>query len=113
MRAATNHTATAPSGTLTKNTQCQPKPSVRKPPTSGPTTLATPNTAPTSPVYLPRTAGGKMSAITAKALVNSPAAPSPCTARAAMSAGVEGLTPHSTDPVRKMPMAVSSTGRRP
>ena len=85
MRVRMKPTATAPSGRLTKNTQCQPRWSVMKPPTSGPMTLESPNTAPNIPWYLPRSAGGKMSATMANALVNSEADPAPCTARARMS----------------------------
>ena len=40
-------------------------------------------------------------------------APSPCTARATISAGMLQAIPHSTDPTRNSPMPKSITGLRP
>ena len=40
-------------------------------------------------------------------------APSPCTARNAMSAGMLHANPQSTDPSRNRPMPTSTTGLRP
>ena len=41
--------ASSPNGRFTKKTQCHDSRSVRKPPSSGPITLESPNTAPKSP----------------------------------------------------------------
>ena len=105
--------ATTPTGRLMKKTQCQPKPSVMKPPTSGPTTLDRPNTLPKSPWYLPRSAGGKRSATTAKALVKSAALPSPCTTLKRMSGTVPHATPHRKLPARKTRMPATRVALRP
>ena len=40
-------------------------------------------------------------------------APMPCRARAAMSAGIDQASPHSSEAARKTPMPNSSTGLRP
>jgi|GEM_PF-5762664 len=96
-----------------KKTQCQPKWSVMKPPASGPTTEDRPNTAPNSPWYLPRSLGGNRSAMTANALVNSDAEPTPCTARKRMSCSVVWARPHSAEPAMKTRMPDTSTRLRP
>jgi hypothetical protein len=40
-------------------------------------------------------------------------APSPCTARKAMSAGIDHANPQSTEPIRKSPIPSSISGFRP
>ena len=87
--------------------------SVRNPPMSGPSTLAIPNVAPTKPWYFPRTAGGKRSAMTMKAIAKRPAPPSPCTARKTMSWFIPSprsgsgpnspASPHSAEPSEEKP----------
>ena len=48
--------------------------SVKKPPSSGPITVATPKTAPSAPWYFPRSRSGTTSAISAVAVTVEPAA---------------------------------------
>jgi len=59
--------------------------STKKPPSSGPITVETPNTPPKYPWYLPRSRGGITSPMTANVVTIKPPAPSPCSARKAMS----------------------------
>ncbi|SCE07025.1 hypothetical protein GA0115246_110314 [Streptomyces sp. SolWspMP-sol7th] len=53
------------------------------------------------PWYLPRSRGGTSAPISAKAPAPMPPAPSPCTTRKAMSAFIDGASPHATDVTRK------------
>ena len=59
--------------------------SVKKPPMGGPSTVATPKTEPNRPAILPRSRGGKRSAMMAKAEVNSAPPPRPWMARQTIS----------------------------
>ena len=74
---------TSPIGMLMKNTNGQPMVSVIRPPMAGPSRLESPNTAPNSPWYLPRSEGAKRSAMIASAIGNSAPAPRPWIPRAA------------------------------
>ncbi len=71
------------------------------PPRVGPTTVVTPKTAPSAPWYLPRSRSGMTSAIRAMAVTISPPPPMPCTARAAISIGMEVAAPAKTEPPTK------------
>src|SRR5436190_10539884 len=84
-----------------------------KPPVSGPTTEDKPHAAPNMPWYLPRSAGGNRSATTANALVNRPAEPAPWTARNRISCIADCEIPHSSEPSRKITIAISRIRRRP
>ena len=111
--------ATRPMGTLTRNTHRQPvipsRESVpaKKPPTTGPRTLAVPKTARKNPWYRARSRGGTMSPTIASARENSPPAPRPWTARNRASSVMEVANELSTEPSTKMPMAVENSGLRP
>ena len=76
---------TTPIGTLTMKIHCQPKLSTSTPPSSGPAMVATPATAPHMPIGAPRLAGGNIAVMNAIVCGAIAAAPSPCTARAAIS----------------------------
>ena len=86
---------------------------MRKPPISGPAMLETPNTAPNSPEYFPRSLGGTTSPIAACALTISPPPPSPWSARNAISSVIPCASPHSAEPTRKITSAPCSTTLRP
>src|SRR3954447_1905549 len=75
--------AAAPTGTLTQKHHCQPSAaeSVKKPPTSGPTTADRPNSAPIGAMYLARSRAGTTSAMIACDGIISPPPPRPCTPR--------------------------------
>ena len=87
--------------------------STKKPPSSGPITVETPNTAPKNPWYWPRSRGGMMSPTTAIAVTMSPPPPMPWIARNAISWAIPWLSPQSTEPTRKMTIALCSTSLRP
>ena len=77
-----------------KKIHSQPKPSTRRPPTIGPTSIAMPAVAPHSAIALPRRACGKirvMIAIVCGVIIE---APRPCATRATMSISIELVSPH-------------------
>ncbi len=86
---------------------------MKKPPISGPATLDTPNTAPNSPIHLPRSRGGTTSPIVACAVTIRPPPPSPWIARNAISSVIPCAIPHSAEPIRKITSAPWSTILRP
>ncbi len=104
---------TSPIGMLMKNTNGQPMVSVIRPPMAGPSRLDSPNTAPNSPWYLPRSEGAKRSAMTAIAIGNSAPAPRPWIPRAATSCHISCDSPASTEPTMNTPMPNRKIGRRP
>ncbi len=86
-----------PIGTLTKKIHCQPSPSTRTPPASGPTKVATPAVAPHTLIATPRRSAGKIRVIVDRVCGVSSAAPMPCTTRAAMSMPMVPDRPHHSD----------------
>ena len=86
---------------------------MKNPPSRGPATLAAPNTAPKKPWYRPRSRGLTTSAMIAMASTMRPPAPTPWTARKAMSVPIEVAMPDSTLPARKMTMAAWNRRLRP
>jgi hypothetical protein len=107
------NSAARPMGMFSQKIQRQPGPSVKNPPSSGPATLETPNTAPNMPWYFPRSRGGMMSPMMASASAMSPPPPRPCTARPPMSISIDCAAPAMSEPSRKMMMASWNIGRRP
>src|SRR5690606_13435264 len=77
--------AATANGSEMKKFQRQLIESVMKPPSSGPPTVETAMTAPKRPMYLPRSRGLMMSAMSTWLSAARPPAPMPCTARIAMS----------------------------
>jgi hypothetical protein len=67
-----------------------------QPPVAGPTTEATPKTAPVSPCHFPRSRGAIRSPITAIASGIRPPAPSPWIARPRISTVMDGARPLTT-----------------
>ena len=111
-----------PIGMLMKKIHSQPSWSVNRPPSSGPATEETPNTAPNSPWYLPRSRGGMMSPITASASDIRPPPPRPWTARPAIITSMPSTfsaveigeaKPQITEPTRNTTIADWNIGRRP
>ena len=100
-------------GILTRNAQRQPNVEVMSPPTSGPTATATPTTVPQKPNALARSAPWNACPSTASAALSSIAAPTPCSARAALRKGADGARPHSSDANVKIARPTISIRRRP
>ena len=86
---------------------------MKKPPSSGPITLASPNTAPKMPWYLPRSRGDTTSPIAAIVPTMSPPPPSPWSARKTISWVRLWAAPHSAEPMRNTTSATCSTILRP
>ena len=88
---------TRPIGTLIQKIQCQFAPCTTAPPTSGPPAIASPAMPPQMPTTAPRREAGnalvrivRLSGVTA-------AAPSPWTARAAISVSAVGASAHAAE----------------
>ena len=105
--------ARMPSGMLNEKAQRQPGPSVIQPPSSGPATEDTANTAPMTPMYLPRSRAGTTSAMEVWARIIRPPPPRPWTTRAVMSQPMVPADAPITEPARNRRMAAISTGLRP
>ena len=74
---------------------------------------ATPQTPEKRPCMRARCSNEKMSPIMMNASGISPPAPSPCSARNAISCPMFCACPHSTEPTRNSAMATMKTGLRP
>ena len=98
---------------LKENAQRQPGPSVIQPPSSGPATEDTANTAPITPMYLPRSRAGTTSAMEVWARIIRPPPPRPCTTRAVMSELMVPAAAPRAEPAMNSTMAAISTGLRP
>ena len=105
--------AIIPMGRFIQNTQRHPMLSANQPPSTGPTTLDRPNTAPITPMYLPRSRTGTMSAIMACDKIMSPPPPRPCTTRAIISQVILVANPPITDPMRNTVSAPRKSVFRP
>ena len=86
---------------------------MKKPPSSGPATEASPKTAPIRPMNRPRRRGGTMSAMIACTPIMSPPPPMPWTARKAMSWSIVRDQPASAEPTTNTTIANWKTGLRP
>ena len=102
-----------PSGRFSQNAHRQPGPSVSQPPSSGPATEETANTAPMRPMYLPRSRAGTTSAIAACDRMIRPPPPRPCTTRATMRTSMLPARAPMTEPAMNSTIAAISTGLRP
>ena len=81
------------------------------PPSSGPMTVVTPNTAPSAPWYWPRSRSGMTSAISAVDVTVSAPPPSPCTARNVISSTMLLARPQKNEPTMKMATPAWKSGR--
>ena len=95
--AADSAAATRPTGTFSQKIQCQSRPCTTAPPMSGPPAIARPPTAPQMPTVLARRSRGKAEARIVRLSGVISAAPSPWTARAAISRPVVGASAHAAD----------------
>ena len=96
-----------------KNSACQPTPAINRPPSEGPSAVPMADTVPSRPMALPVLSWGTVCAT--KAIVSTiiTAAPSPCSARAAISSPSVGAMPHNTDASVNSAIPASSSRRRP
>ncbi|GAA2770437.1 hypothetical protein GCM10020219_044000 [Nonomuraea dietziae] len=104
---------TSPTGTLTKNAHSQPGPAVSSPPTSTPTAAPVPPIAAQTASALVRRSPWKAVVMVASAAGDSSAAPTPCSARPAMSVAPSGARPHSSEASVNRASPPSSTRRAP
>jgi hypothetical protein len=104
-----------PTGTLIQKAHCQPNAawSVKKPPTSGPATADSPNSAPIGPMYFARSRAGTTSAMIACDKIISPPPPSPCTPRQTTSQAKLGDSAAPTLATVNSPIARRKRVRRP
>ena len=106
--------AAIPTGTLTKNTQRQPRPSVMTPPTSGPTATDIPMVAPYIAIAVPRSLpAGNSCATSASETANIAAPPIPSTARETFRKVASGASPAANDATEKIVNPAANTARRP
>jgi hypothetical protein len=93
--------------------QRQPGPSVSQPPSSGPATEETANTAPMMPMYLPRSRAGTTSAIADCERIINPPPPMPWMTRETMRKFMSVAVAPKTEPTMKIRMAPMMIGLRP
>jgi hypothetical protein len=84
--------------------------SVNTPPNNGPTTLATPNTAPMSPWNRGLFARGTVCIVMIIAPFIMPALPNPAMLLPKINATLLGAAPHIADPISKTRIAARNTG---
>ena len=85
-----------PIGTLMPKIQCQSRARITAPPTSGPSATAMPLMPDHTPMARPRFSAGNVSASSVSVSGVTTAAPTPCTARAAISRPVVGASAATT-----------------
>ncbi len=98
---------------LIRKIQRQETVSSSSPPTSGPTTVAMPLHAVQLPIAAERSDSEKTPTITASALGTSSAPATPCNARAAISACIEGESAQSSEATPKPPTPIAKILRSP
>ena len=102
-----------PTGTFSQKIHCQEKPSTTAPPTTGPSATPSPETPDQMPSASPRLSALKASLSRVSESGVMMAAPSPCSARAAMSASVLGASAAAAEASVNTPSPATNTGRRP
>ena len=104
---------TSPIGTLSQKIHCHERPSTTAPPTTGPKATARPLIPPQAPSASPRFPAGTaaLRIVSVSGITSAP--PSPCRARARLSASTEGASAAATEPTVKMPSPIEKTRRRP
>jgi hypothetical protein len=98
---------------LTKKTQRQPSASVRMPPTSGPEATAAPTVAPQTAIAPKRSAPRYSYPISASAVANSAAPPTPCKPLATSSAVMFQARPQSSEALVNTTTPNMNRRRRP
>ena len=89
--------AMMPTGMLMKKIHSQPRVSTRTPPTSGPTSVATPAVAPHSAIARPRRSDGKIRVMIAIVCGVIIAAPRPWNTRATIRPSIVPVRPHHSE----------------
>ena len=103
-----------PTGRLTKNTQCQLRASVSRPPASSPSEPPATETNTYAPIARARSAASGNSVTMIARITDAwAAAPTPCSRRAAISAPWLGATPHKSDASVKTTRPARNTRLRP
>ena len=102
-----------PMGTFTQKIQCQSRPSVTPPPTSGPAATPSPAMPPQIPTTDPRRSGGNAEVSRVRPSGITIAAPAPCTARNAISVPRLGASPHAAEAAVNRASPQRYTRRRP
>jgi hypothetical protein len=89
--------ASAPKGTLIQKIHRQSRPWVTAPPSVGPPSTASPVSPLNTPIAQPRRSGGNAAPSSPMASGITTAAPTPCTARAAIRNGTEGANAQAAE----------------
>ncbi len=105
--------AAMPIGRFTRKMPRQLIPLVITPPSTGPSAVATPATAPQMPKAEPRSLPWNVPASSAREVANRIAPPIPCTARDRISISWSCATPHSSDPAVKTASPMTNRRRLP
>jgi hypothetical protein len=87
---------------LSQKIHCQAIPSTTAPPTSGPNAIASPPMPPQAPSASPRFSGGTAALRSVSVSGITIAPPTPCTARATLSASTLGASAAATEPSVKI-----------
>ena len=96
-----------------RNTQRHDAIPINQPPRNGPIAVATPPRPDHAPIARARSCAANVAWIIARLPGVSSAAPTPCSARAAMSSGADGASPHSSDASANHTTPITNTRRRP
>jgi hypothetical protein len=112
-RRVVSRIAMMPIGRFSQKIHCQASPSAIAPPMNGPLSVANPVSPRYSPIALPRRAGGNTALISVSDSGSTIAAPTPCTARAVISAPMLGASAHATEPSVNTASPTVNTRRRP
>ena len=112
-RDSASGTRAMPIGTLSQKIQCQEMPLTTAPPTSGPNATASPLTPPHAPSATPRRSAGTAADRIVSVSGVTIAPPSPCTARAASSAAIEGARAAAAEAAVKIERPIASARLRP
>ena len=104
---------TTPMGTLSQKIHCQDRPSTTAPPTTGPRATARPQTPPQMPSARPRRAGDTAPDRIVRVSGVTIAPPTPCRARAAMSASMLGASAAAAEPRVKIASPTRNMRLRP
>ena len=113
MRAPPATTTTAASGRFSQKAHRHPRLSIRNPPTAGPSAVVIDAAPAQVPIARPRISGGKAAEMIARLCGTISAAPTPCTARAAISAPIPGASAQAAEASAKSRIPETNTRRRP
>ena len=113
MRASTSGAAIRPIGTLIQKIQVQSSPLTTAPPTIGPLATAIPVTALNRPIAVPRFSAGKAALNSARPRDIMNAAPTPWTARAAISQPTLGEAAQAAEASANPTIPTAYNRRRP